>query len=110
MKLLRTAGSRIPGFVIAGLGCATRVPAAFTAAGRVPKLPERTGIAIIRWLMRIGLLVTSPVIGILFDAWSLRVAMAMAVPVAAGFVAALFADRSASSPRVGATAGCGHIA
>lgn len=63
------------GFAIAGFGCATLVPAAFAAAGRLPGLPEGTGIAILGWLMRLGFLLTSPVIGWLSDATTLRTAM-----------------------------------
>jgi len=77
------------GFAVAGFGCATLVPAAFAAAGRIPGLPEGTGIAILGWLMRIGFLVTSPTIGWLSDLTTLRAAML--VPVAAGLVAALIA-------------------
>jgi MFS family permease len=77
------------GFAVAGFGCATLVPAAFAAAGRVPGLPEATGIAILGWLMRIGFLITSPTIGRLADLTGLRVAML--VPVAAGLVAACIA-------------------
>ncbi|OIJ28187.1 hypothetical protein UG56_003830 [Nocardioides luteus] len=77
------------GFAIAGFGCATLVPAAFAAAGRISGLPEGTGIAILGWLMRIGFLITSPIIGWLSDLTSLRTAML--VPVVAGLLAALIA-------------------
>ncbi|MCM0620890.1 MFS transporter [Nocardioides bruguierae] len=56
------------GFALAGLGCATLVPAAFAAAGRVPGLPQGTGIAVVGWLMRLGFLLTSPAVGLLSDA------------------------------------------
>lgn len=79
------------GFALAGFGCATLVPAAFAAAGRVPGLPEGSGIAVVSWLMRIGFLLTSPVIGVVSDATSLRVAMV--VPLLAGLVAAGLAAR-----------------
>ncbi|MXG88272.1 MFS transporter [Nocardioides sp. YIM 123512] len=81
----------LAGFALTGLGCATLVPAAFAAAGRVPGLPEGTGIAMLGWLMRLGFLVTSPAIGGLSDLTSLR--WAMLVPVAAGLVAATLAHR-----------------
>ncbi len=74
------------GLGLAGLGCATLVPAAFAAAGRVPGLPEGTGIAVLGWLMRLGFLVTSPAFGRLSDLTSLRAAML--IPVGAGLVAA----------------------
>jgi hypothetical protein len=94
------------GFALAGLGCAPLVPAAFAAAGRVPGLPEGAGIAVLGWLMRIGFLVTSPTIGWVSEASSLRVAML--VPVAAGVVALLIAGRAtpvaSRTPTVGAGA------
>jgi MFS family permease len=97
------------GFALAGLGCAPLVPAAFAAAGRVPGLPEGTGIAVLGWLMRVGFLVTSPAIGWLSDASSLRVAMV--IPLAAGVVATVIAQRGVSrTRRAGArtpTAGAG---
>ncbi len=77
------------GFAVAGFGSATLVPAAFAAAGRVPGLPEGTGIAVLGWLMRIGFLVTSPAIGSVADLTSLRAGLL--VPVVAGLVAAVVA-------------------
>ena len=77
------------GFTLAGFGCATLVPAAFAAAGRLPGFAHGTGIALLGWLMRLGFLFTSPVIGVLSDATSLRAAML--VPLAAGLIAALIA-------------------
>lgn len=77
------------GFGLGGLGCATLVPAAFAAAGRIPGLPHGTGIAILGWLMRIGFLATSPAIGAFSDATDLR--LALTIPLTAGLTAALIA-------------------
>ena len=77
------------GFALTGVGSATLVPAAFAAAGRIPGLPEGTGIAMLGWLMRLGFLLTSPSVGRLSDLTSLRAAML--IPVGAGLVAALVA-------------------
>ena len=85
------------GFALIGFGCATLVPAAFAAAARVPGLPHGTGIAILGWLMRLGFLVTSPVIGAISDAASLRVALV--VPLGAGVVAAAIAHALARRSR-----------
>lgn len=85
------------GFALAGFGCATLVPAAFAAAGRIPGLAEGTGIAIIGWLMRLGFLLTSPAIGVISESTSLRVALV--VPLVAGLVAALLAQRMARAAR-----------
>ncbi|MGK2876434.1 MAG: MFS transporter [Nocardioides sp.] len=77
------------GFALAGFGSATLVPAAFAAAGRIPGLAEGTGIAILGWLMRLGFLLTSPIIGWVSDLSSLRVAML--IGVGAGLLAVLVA-------------------
>ncbi|MEV7395547.1 MFS transporter [Aeromicrobium sp. NPDC092404] len=77
------------GFALAGLGCATLVPAAFAAADRVPGLPAGTGVAMLGWLMRLGFLLTSPSIGGLSDLTDLRVAFV--IPIGAGIVAATMA-------------------
>ena len=85
----------VAGLALSGFGSATLVPAAFAAAGRVPGLPEGTGIAVLGWLMRIGFLITSPVVGIVSDATTLRVAWL--VPLLAGLVAAGLAERGRRS-------------
>lgn len=92
----------VAGLALSGFGSATLVPAAFAAAGRVPGLPEGTGIAILGWLMRIGFLLTSPLVGVVSDASSLRVAWT--VPLLAGLVAASLAERARRSAVAGAAA------
>lgn len=77
------------GFALTGFGCATLVPAAFAAAARIPGFAHGSGVALLGWLMRLGFLGTSPLIGVVSDAVGLR--LAMMVPVAAGLTAALIA-------------------
>lgn len=77
------------GFALMGFGCATLVPAAFAAAARVPGLPHGTGVAVMGWLMRLGFLATSPVIGVVSDHAGLRTALV--VPLLAGVAAAAIA-------------------
>lgn len=84
-------GLTLAGFALTGFGSATLVPAAFAAADRVPGLPPGTGIALLGWLMRLGFLVTSPVVGVVSDAVDLRAAMLL--PVVAGVVASVLAHR-----------------
>lgn len=79
------------GFALMGFGSATLVPAAFAAAGRLPGVPEGTGIALLSWLMRLGFLLTSPIIGLVSELSSLRTAML--VPLCAGLGAAVIASR-----------------
>ena len=69
------------GFALAGLGVATLVPAVYSAADEPPGLRRGTGLAVINWLLRIGFLLSPPLIGVLADAMSLRVAL-LAVVVA----------------------------
>ncbi len=83
----------LTGFALIGFGCATLVPAAFAASAEVPGLRHGTGIAILGWLLRVGFLVTSPVIGVISDHAGLRVALL--VPLAAGVTAAGIAHRLA---------------
>ena len=69
------------GYALAGFGCATVVPAAYAAAGRLPGLPEGAGVTIASWLLRIGFLATPPLVGIVSDLSSLRVALGILVVV-----------------------------
>lgn len=65
------------GYALAGYGCATVVPAAYAAAGRLPGLPEGAGVTYVSWLMRVGFLVTSPIVGSVADLTSLRVGLGL---------------------------------
>ena len=65
------------GYALAGYGCATVVPAAFAAAGRLPGLPEGAGVTMVGWLMRLGFLCTSPLVGAVSDLMNLRVGLAV---------------------------------
>lgn len=67
------------GYALAGYGCATIVPAAYAAAGRLRGLPEGAGITYVSWLMRVGFLATSPIIGSIADLTSLRVGLFLLV-------------------------------
>lgn len=63
------------GFALAGLGVATLVPAVYHAADELPGLRRGLGLAVVNWLLRIGFLVSPPLVGVLADAFSLRVAL-----------------------------------
>jgi MFS family permease len=60
------------GLALAGYGSATLVPSALTAAATLPGVSEGAGVTLVSWLMRIGFLITSPIIGGITDATSLR--------------------------------------
>jgi MFS family permease len=83
-----SVGTTLAGFALAGLGVATLIPATYHAADELPGLRRGTGLAVINWLLRVGFLVSPPLIGVLADATSLRVALT--VVVAAGLVAVAF--------------------
>jgi MFS family permease len=74
----------LAGFALAGLGVATLIPAVYQAADELPGLPHGVGLAVINWLLRIGFLVSPPLIGALADATSLRVALLSVVLAGVG--------------------------
>ncbi|WP_104526219.1 MFS transporter [Blastococcus atacamensis] len=74
----------LAGFAVAGLGAATVVPAAYAAADRLPGLPPGAGLSLINWLLRVGLLASPPLVGVIADAAGLRVGLLTVV--AAGLV------------------------
>ncbi|MFB9378715.1 MFS transporter [Kineococcus gynurae] len=76
----------IVGFVLAGLGVATLVPAVFHASDEIPGLPRGVGLSVSNWLLRLGLLACPPLVGLLADATSLRVALIPTVLAGAGAV------------------------
>lgn len=80
----------IIGFAAAGLGVATLVPAAMHAADELPGLRPGTGLTMVSWLMRVGFLVSPPVVGAIADAASLRAGL-FVVPLAGILVLALSA-------------------
>lgn len=88
------------GFALAGYGCATVVPAAYAAAGRLPGLPEGAGVTIASWLLRVGFLGASPFIGLVSDFTSLRVALVLLA--VSGFAVLALSGRAAPPVRAGA--------
>ncbi|MFI6341404.1 MFS transporter [Streptomyces sp. NPDC050535] len=84
-----TVSGTILGFAAAGFGVATLVPAAMHEANELPGLKPGSGLAIVSWLMRLGFLLSPPVVGLVADATSLRVGL-LVVPFA-GLLALLLA-------------------
>lgn len=84
-----TVSTTIAGFALAGLGAASLLPAAYNRADDIPGLRPGVGLTVVSWLMRLGFLLTPPMIGALSDMLSLRWAL-MVVPVA-GAVTVLLA-------------------
>ena len=75
----------VVGFGLAGLGVATLIPAAMHAADELPGFRPGTGLTIVSWLLRVGFLVSPPVVGAIADASSLRLGL-LVVPAAGLFV------------------------
>ena len=84
-----TVWGTIAGFGLAGLGVSTLIPAAMQAADELPGFRPGTGLTIVSWLLRVGFLVSPPIVGAVADATSLRVGL-LIVPVA-GMLVLVFA-------------------
>ena len=76
-----SAAQVLIGLGLAGFGSATIVPSALAVASRLPGLQEGAGVTLVSWLMRLGFLATSPVIGALTEASSIRVGIALLIPI-----------------------------
>jgi MFS family permease len=88
---LPSVPTTVLGFALAGLGVATLIPAVYQAADELPGLPHGLGLTVINWLLRIGFLVSPPLVGALADATSLRVAL---LPVVLAGLGALVLGRA----------------
>lgn len=89
------------GFAAAGLGVATLVPAAMQSADALPWLRPGTGLTVVSWLMRLGFLLSPPVVGAVADAAGLRVGL-LVIPLAGLVVLAaspVLTGRAANSGR-----------
>lgn len=67
-----------------------------TAAAALPGVSAGAGVTLVSWLMRLGFLGTSPVIGALTDATSLR--WGLCVLVVVGVTVSLLAQNLAAAP------------
>jgi MFS family permease len=76
-----TVPGTVLGFAAAGFGVATLVPAAMHEADELPGLAPGSGLTVVSWLMRLGFLLSPPVVGLVADAAGLRVGL-LVVPLA----------------------------
>ncbi|GIG68900.1 MFS transporter [Phytomonospora endophytica] len=83
-----TVPGTILGFAASGLGVATLVPAAMHEADEIPGLRTGTGLTLVSWLMRLGFLLSPPLVGLVADAAGLRVGL-LVVPLAGVLVIGL---------------------
>jgi MFS family permease len=79
----------VAGFGLAGLGVATLIPAAMHAADELPGFRPGAGLTIVSWLLRLGFLLSPPIVGAIADASSLRLGL-LVVPLA-GLLVIIFA-------------------
>ncbi|KND30971.1 fucose permease [Streptomyces europaeiscabiei] len=83
-----TLPGTILGFALAGFGVATLVPAAMHEADALPGLKPGSGLTIVSWLMRLGFLLSPPVVGHVADAAGLRTGL-LVIPCAGLLVVVL---------------------
>lgn len=76
-----TIPGTILGFAAAGFGVATLVPAAMHEADELPGLRPGTGVTVVSWLMRLGFLLSPPIVGLIADAAGLRTGL-LVIPLA----------------------------
>lgn len=96
-----TVPGTIAGFAAAGFGVATLVPAAMHEADELPGLRHGTGLTVVSWLMRLGFLLSPPIVGLVADAAGLRIGL-FVIPFAGVLVILLAGVLRAdgSGPRV----------
>ena len=108
--LVPTLPGTVVGFGLAGLGIATLIPAAMHGADTLSGLAPGTGLTVVSWLLRLGFLVSPPVVGAVADAASLRVGLlvvplaGLVVLAAAGVLSGRTARPAAEAPAVEAVA------
>ncbi|MYV61162.1 MFS transporter [Streptomyces sp. SID4931] len=92
-----TLPGTILGFALAGFGVATLVPAAMHEADALPGLKPGSGLTIVSWLMRLGFLLSPPIVGQVADEAGLRTGL-LVIP-AAGVLVVLLAGVLRARPR-----------
>ncbi len=70
------------------VGVATLVPAAMHEADALPGLKPGSGLRFVSWLMRLGFLLSPPVVGLVADSADLRAGL-LVVPLAGALVVLL---------------------
>lgn len=93
-----TTATTLIGFAAVGLGVATVVPLAFSAAGRFPGVSSSKGIAGVATIGYAGFLAGPPVIGLLAEATSLQTALLLVAALIATLLVTGQALNEARSP------------
>ncbi|WP_257181372.1 MFS transporter [Corynebacterium cystitidis] len=68
------------GYAFAGWGAATLIPSAYAVSAELPGVAQSTGLTIVSWIMRAGALLASPILGVISELTTLRVAL-LVLPV-----------------------------
>ncbi|MDN6123082.1 MAG: MFS transporter, partial [Brevibacterium sp.] len=79
------------GLGLMGYGSATLVPGALGAAAHIPGVGRAGGVTLVNWIMRIGYLGTSPLVGVIATLGTLR--WGLSVLIVIGAVTTIFAGR-----------------
>jgi fucose permease len=77
------------GFALIGLGSSPMFPVMIGAAGTRHGIPSGHGVALVAWLVRVGLIFAPAMVGAAADAWGL--AAAFAIPLAAAIAIVVLA-------------------
>jgi fucose permease len=85
------------GFGAVGLGSSPMFPVMIGAAGSRPGIPAGYGVALVAWLVRIGLIFAPAMVGAAADVWGL--AAALVIPLVAGIAIILAAPVMTGAPR-----------
>ena len=85
------------GFGAVGLGSSPMFPVMIGAAGSRPGIPAGHGVALVAWLVRIGLIFAPAMVGAAADVWGL--AAALAIPLVAGVAITIAAPVLTGAPR-----------
>lgn len=97
-----TTATAIAGFALAGLGVVTLFPAVMHTADDLSGLGPGVGIAVVGWLLRVGVLLSPIVVGLLEDQIGLKGALwtmvtaGLIVPVVGRVLLPSVANRAAT--------------
>ncbi|GAA1842393.1 MFS transporter [Brevibacterium marinum] len=81
----------LAGLALMGYGSATLVPGALGAAAHIPGVGRAGGVTLVNWIMRVGFLGTSPLIGVIASTANLRWGLSLLILI--GVVTMIFSGR-----------------
>ena len=81
----------LPGLALAGWGIATCIPGAMVASDAAEGLPPGLGLSVLNWVMRLGMLLSPPTVGLIAEHAGMR--WTVAPMIAAGLLISLLSVR-----------------